>query len=120
MDIFAFIENSRRPINLDYDGNIFEKLCRHLVASFPVCHCNPPQPTHAEFDKAHYELAVAILEVFWCGCLPQMKENKKWYPSGTIEIFRQILSDAFDAGRRDGPIEEAHRQEEERGTLNSE
>jgi hypothetical protein len=119
-DIFAFIENSRRPINLDYDGNIFEKLLRHLVASFPVCHCNPPQPTHAEFDKVHYELPVAILEVFWCGCLPQMKENRKWYPAGTTENFRQILIDAFDAGKRYGPIEEAHRQEEERRTLNSE
>jgi len=117
-DIFAFIENSRRPINLDYDGNIFEKLLRHLVASFPVCHCTSPQPTHAEFDKVHYELAVAILEVFLCGCLSQMKEDKKWYPSGTIENFRQILSDAFDAGRRYGPIEEAHRQEEEGRTLN--
>jgi hypothetical protein len=41
-----------------------------------------------------------------------MKENRKWYPSGTTENFRQILIDAFDAGKRYGPIEEAHRQEE--------
>ena len=70
--------------------------------------------------KVHYELAVAILEVFWCGCLPQMKENRKWYPSGTTENFRQILIDALDADKRYGPIEEAHSQEEDRGTLNSE
>jgi hypothetical protein len=117
-DMFAFIENSRRPINLDYDGNIFEKLLRHLVTSFPVCHCIQPQPTHAEFDKVHYELAVAILEVFWCGCLPQMKENRQWYPPGTTDIFRQILIHAFDAGRKYGSIEEAQRRKED-GTLNS-
>jgi hypothetical protein len=111
-DIFSFVENSRRPISLDYDNNIFEKLLRYLVASFPVCHCNPPQPTHAEFDKVHYELTVAILEVFWCGCLPQMKENKQAYHSGATDTFRQIIIDAFDAGRRYGPIEEAHRREE--------
>jgi hypothetical protein len=106
-DMFAFIENSRRPINLDYDGNIFEKLLRHLVTSFPVCHCNMPQPTHAELDKVHYELAVAILQVFWCGCLPQMKENRQAYGPGTTDVFRQILIDAFDAGRKYAPKEEA-------------
>ena len=109
-DIFAFIENSRRPINLDYDGNIFEKLLRHLVTSFHVCHCNPAQSTHAEFDKVHYELAVAVLEVFWCGCLPQMNENRHKYHSGTTDVFRQILIDAFEAGRRYALIEEEQRK----------
>ncbi|MFZ0511836.1 MAG: hypothetical protein WAM14_09540 [Candidatus Nitrosopolaris sp.] len=105
-DMFAFIENSRRPINLDYDGNIFEKLLRHLVTGFQICHCDPPQSTHAEFDKVHYELAVAILELFWCGCISQMKENKQRYHSGTTDIFRRILIDAFDAGRKYALIEE--------------
>ena len=100
---------THRPINLDYDGNIFEKLLRHLVTSFAVCHCNPQWPTHAEFDKVHYGLAVAIVEVFWCGCLPQMKENKQAYDPGTTDIFRQIFNDAFDAGRKYGPIEEVQR-----------
>jgi hypothetical protein len=109
-DMFAFIENSRRPINLDYDGNMFEKLLRHLVTSFPVCHCIQSQSTHAELDKVHYELAVAILQVFWCGCLPQMKENRQEYGPGTTDVFRQILIDAFDAGRKYAPIEEAHRR----------
>jgi hypothetical protein len=104
-DMFAFIENSRRPINLDYDGNIFEKLLRHLVTSFPVCHCDKLQPTHAEFDRLHYELAIAVLEVFWCGCVPQMKEDSQTYDPGTTSVFRQILIDAFDAGRKYAPIE---------------
>lgn len=108
--MFAFIENSSRPINLDYDGNIFEKLLRHLVTSFPLCHCNTPQPTHAELDKVHYELAVAILQVFWCGCLPQMKEDRQAYLPGTTDTFRRILIDAFDAGKKYAPIEEAQRR----------
>jgi hypothetical protein len=80
-----------------------------LVTSFPVCHCNTPQPTHAELDKVHYELAVAILQVFWCGCLPQMKEDRQAYGLGTTDVFRQILIDAFDAGRKYAPKEEAQR-----------
>jgi hypothetical protein len=106
----AFIENSRRPINLDYDVNIFEKLLRQLVTGFPVCHCNPPQPMHAEFDKVHYELALAVLEVFWCGCVPQMKEKRQAYGLSTTDVFRQIVIDAFDAGRKYASIEEAQRR----------
>jgi hypothetical protein len=44
----AFIENSRRPITPDHHNNILEKHLRYLVTGFSVCHCNPPQPTHAE------------------------------------------------------------------------
>ncbi|GEM_PF-1262300 len=119
-DIFSFIENSRRPISLDYDNNIFEKLLRHLVTGFPVCHCSPQQQTHAEFDKVHYELTVATLEIFWCGCLTQMKENRQAYYSGTTDIFRQILIDTFDAGKRYAPMEERRRQNEQTRTPNSE
>jgi len=50
--------------------------------------------------KFHYEFAVTILEVFWCGCLPQMKENRQAYHPGATDTFRQIIIDAFDAGRR--------------------
>ena len=38
-----------------------------------------------------------------------MKENKQAYDPGTTDIFRQIFNDAFDAGRKDGPIEEVQR-----------
>jgi hypothetical protein len=49
-----------------------------------------------------------------------MKENRQAYHSGATDTFRQIIIDAFDAGRRYCPIEEAHRQKAERGTLKSE
>jgi hypothetical protein len=119
-DILAFIESSRRPNNLDYDNNTFEKFLRYLVANIPVCHCNPSQLTHREFDKVHYELAVAFLEVFWCGCIPQMKENSQAYPPGTTDTFRKILVDVFGAGRKYGPMEEIRRQKEHARTPKSE
>lgn len=108
-DILTFIGNSRRPMNLDYDNDIFEKLLRYLVASFPICHCDPHQSTHAEFDKMHYELAVAVLELFWCGCLSQMNETRHKNHSGTTDMFRQILVDSFESGGYT-PIEEVDSQ----------
>jgi hypothetical protein len=57
-------------------------------------------------------LAIAILEVFWCCCLAQMKENRQAYHSGTTDSFRQILIDAPDTGRRYGPIEQIRRTSE--------
>jgi hypothetical protein len=56
------------------------------VSLFQDCHCeNGPIPGHPEPDKTD-KLAIAILEVFWYGCLPQMKENRKAYPAGYIAI----------------------------------
>lgn len=72
-DIFYFIENNRRPMELGSENQLFGRLMRELVLQFPLCHCeNGPIAGHTEPDKAHYELAIAILEVFWCSCLHQM------------------------------------------------
>jgi hypothetical protein len=49
-----------------------------------------------------------------------MKENRQVYPPGTTDIFRKILVDAFDAGRKYGPIEEIRRQKEHARTPKSE
>ena len=83
-----------------------------MAAGFPICHCDPQQSTHAEFDKMHYELAVAVLELFWCGCLSQMNENRHKYHSGTTDMFRQILVDSFDIGRGYTPTEEVDSQKQ--------
>ena len=109
-DILTFTGNSRRPMNLDYGNDIFEKLLRYLVAGFPICHCDSHQSTHAEFDKMHYEIAVAVIELFWCGCISQMNENRHKYHSGTTDMFRQILVDSFDIGRGYTPVEEVDNQ----------
>jgi hypothetical protein len=61
-DIFAFVENNRRPMELGSENQLFGRLMRELVSRFPHCHCeNGPIAGHAEPDKTHYELAIAIL-----------------------------------------------------------
>ena len=110
-DIFAFVENNRRPIELGNENQIFGRLMRQLVQGFPHCHCEGgPYLDHAEPDKAHYEIAIAILEVFWSGCLPQMKENRQAYPRGTTDTLRNIIVNTFDIARRYAPVEEERRR----------
>jgi hypothetical protein len=65
-----------------------------------------------------YELAIAIVESLWIGCLSQMKENRLLangarivYPKGTTDNLKQVIIDAFDAGRDYAPQEEARRQQ---------
>src|SRR5437867_366267 len=82
-ELFMFVENSRRPFELGNEDGIFGRLLDELVRDFPVCHCQPLNTEHAEFDKVHYEMAIAILQIFWCGCLFQIKENRAAYPNGT-------------------------------------
>jgi hypothetical protein len=109
-DIFAFVENSRRPVEIGYENQIFRRLINELVIRFPVCHCNPAVQGHAEFDKVHYETAVAILQVFWCGCLPQMKENRGAYNNGYTNAFRDIILNTFDIARQYAAVEEERRK----------
>ncbi len=64
----------------------------------------------------HYELAVAILEVFWLACLSQMKENRKIsktetaYSRGTTDCIKKAICDAFEIGRSYAPKEEERRR----------
>lgn len=63
-------------------------------------------------DKAHKELSVAVIQTFWLGCLarqkekrpidPQNPEGDKAFPAGTAELFKKIICDAFEAGRKVG------------------
>ncbi|MFZ0511683.1 MAG: hypothetical protein WAM14_08765 [Candidatus Nitrosopolaris sp.] len=64
-------------------------------------------------DKCKDVGVVGPLELFWCGCFPQMTENKQKYHFDTIDMFRQVL-DGFDTGRNYAPIKEIGRQNEER------
>ena len=97
-DIFAFVENNKYISSFDEyiahnNENIFDKLVINLIANFPLCHCNPK----------------AILEIFWCVCLSQMKENRKAYQPGTTESFRKLLFQIFQLGKDYAPIEESRR-----------
>ena len=93
------------------ENQLFGRLMRELVSTLPHCHCeNGPILGHAEPDKAHYELAITILEVFWCGCLPQMKENRIAYTAGTTDAIRSIVTNTFDIARAYGTQEEERRR----------
>ena len=113
-DIFAFVENNKHISSFDEyiaykNDNIFDKLVINLIENFPICHCNPIDPSHREYDKVHFEFAKAILGIFWCACLPQMKENRKAYQPGTTESFRKLLFQIFQLGKDYAPIEESRR-----------
>jgi hypothetical protein len=73
----------------------------------------PPVEGHAEPDKAHYELALAILQVFWCGCLPQMKENRGAYTPGSTDFSRNIIIETFDIACQYAPTEEERRRRQD-------
>lgn len=109
-DIFHFIENNRRPMELGSENQLFGRLMGELVLQFPLCHCeNGPIAGHTEPDKAHYELAIAILEVFWCSCLHQMKEDRIAYPAGTTDAIRSMIMNTSDIARRYSKQEEQRR-----------
>ena len=114
-DIFAFVENNEyTPPQNEYvinnNDNIFNRLISNLIENFPICHCNPNNPLHREYDKVHYELSKAIIAIFWCGCLPQMKENREAYFADTIKSFEKLLFQTFQSGKEYGPIEEDRRK----------
>ena len=113
-DIFAFVENNKHISSFDEyiaynNDNIFDKLVINLIENFPICHCNPIDSSHRECDKVHFEFAKAILEIFWCACLPQMIENRKAYQLGTTESIRKLLFQIFQLGKDYVPIEESRR-----------
>jgi hypothetical protein len=115
-DIFAYIENNKQPKLFEqfdaYDhsqDDIFQELVRLLICIFPICHCTPGNPQHREYDKIHYELAQTIINSFWCGCLPQMKENRGAYPPGTTAFFGTLVNSSFTIGQTYGPEEEQRR-----------
>jgi hypothetical protein len=105
-EIFEFIESQQRRIPVGND--VFVKLLNHLKVVMYMSHGN--------IDKTHYELTVAILEVFWLGCLSQMKENRKIsetetaYSRGTTDCIKKAVCDAFEIGRSYAPEEEESRR----------
>lgn len=100
-DIFYFVENNQRPIQVG--APLFEKLMNKLKDDMPMSHGN--------FDKTHYEIAVVIVEALWIGCLSQMKENRSAYSKGTTDNLKQLMIDAFNVGRNYAQEEEARRHQ---------
>jgi hypothetical protein len=57
----------------------------------------------------HYEFGKTLIGIFWCGCLPQMKENRQAYSAGMTDFFEKVLFQTFQTGRDYAQIEETNR-----------
>jgi len=87
-EIIDFVGSQQRTILTSDD--VLHKTVNRLIELIPLT---------TKFDKTHYELALAILETFWCGWLSQAKANRNAYPKEYPEQFKQILIDSFELGR---------------------
>ena len=91
-DIVNFVEGNQRPIPIA--DNIFGKLLNKLMESIPI-----EKNGKVGLDKAHVELAIAVLESMWCGWLSQAKANRGVYTKEYVNTFRNAIQTAFEVGR---------------------
>ncbi len=77
------------------DDNIYARLLNELVKLFPM----EKRGVSNVQDKAHIELAIAIMECLWCGWLSQAKANRKAYEQDWPDKFKATITDAFDVGQ---------------------
>jgi hypothetical protein len=75
--------------------NTFEALVKQLMLSLPLG--NNDQPWR---DKAHEELAMAIIRSMYCGWVSQAKKNKGAYTQQYIDSFKQGIAKAFEIGQK--------------------
>ena len=52
-----------------------------------------------QIDKAHEELAIAIIHSMWCGWLSQAKKNRGIYTQQYVDSFKQVIIKAFEIGQ---------------------
>jgi hypothetical protein len=88
-DIVDFVEGNQRP--MAFESNAYAKVLNELVSVFPMT---------KGLDKAHNELAIAILESMWCGWLSQAKANKGSYGKDDPEKFKRSILSAFEIGQQ--------------------
>lgn len=86
-ELVDFIESIQRPIQ--FEDNIYNRLLQEITKQIRL----------DRLDKAHIELAIAILEAMWCGWLSQAKAKKGAYPKTYPEDFKNAICDAFEIGR---------------------
>ncbi len=87
-ELIDFIEGNQRPIAIG--NNLFAKLLEELVNYIPLS---------TGLDKAHIELAIAILESFWCGWLSRAKANRGAYSTDFPERMKKAIFTAFELGQ---------------------
>ncbi len=92
-EMVDFIQGNQRPIAIG--NNVYGRLLNVLVSEFPM----EKDGTSPVVDKAHIELAIAILQAVWCGWLSQAKANRGIYAKGWPEKFNQVIDRAFEIGQ---------------------
>jgi len=90
-EIVNFVQENQRPI--DIGNNAYGRLLKELASDFPM------GKDGNVLDKAHNELAIAVLESLWCGWLSQAKANDRRYAKDDPENFKQAILMAFDIGK---------------------
>lgn len=94
IEIVDLVEGKRgNPENIR--GPASENLVNRLMTAFPLGRDNQPWR-----DKAHEELAIAIIHSMWCGWLSQAKTNRGVYISGEEEGFGNAIKRAFEIGQQ--------------------
>jgi hypothetical protein len=76
-------------------GASFEGLVSHLITTLPL-----GRDGQAWRDKAHEELAIAIIHSMWCGWLSQAKRNRNVYSQEYVDSFKQAINKAFEVGQK--------------------
>jgi hypothetical protein len=92
-EVVDFIESNQRPIALE--DNIYNRLLQELIKQIPIT-----KHGSVALDKAHVELAIAILEAMWCGWLSQAKANREAYTKDYPDRFKGAIYDAFGIGQQ--------------------
>lgn len=107
MNLAEFLDANKNDI-IEYVGKIvrtvptspdvFSKLVELLRLEFPI------EKNGDQFvvDKVHVELAWAILEAMWLGCLAQQKAKRRIYPENCPAILKDMIDVAFETGRKYG------------------
>jgi hypothetical protein len=68
-------------------GNSFEGLVSHLKTTLPL-----GRDGQSWRDKAHEELAIAIIHSMWCGWLSQAKKNRGVYTQEYVDCFKHAFA----------------------------
>lgn len=71
-----------------------QNLVNHLITTFLFGRNDQPWR-----DKAHEELAIAIMHSMWCGWLSQAKAANGRYTQDYVEGFRSSIIRAFEIGQ---------------------
>ena len=89
-EIVDFIEGNQRPIQMG--ENAFAKTLEQVIKLIPL-------GDGKNWDKAHYELTIAVIEAFWCGWLSGAKASDGRYSKDYPQRFAKAIESAFAMGQ---------------------